>query len=77
MGAQPEHEKERGEEKSNEREELRTIGFRLRELQRLLSMRVQQENRRLEADGIDPITEATFFKHPDEQRSGSEQNEDG
>lgn len=38
-------------------DELRTIGFRLRELQRLLSMRVAQENRRLEADGLDPVTE--------------------
>lgn len=38
-------------------DELRTIGFRLRELQRLLSMRVAQENRRLEAEGLDPVTE--------------------
>lgn len=38
-------------------DELRTIGFRLREIQRLLSMRVAQENRRLEADGLDPVTE--------------------
>lgn len=38
-------------------DELRTVGFRLREIQRLLSMRVEQENRRLEAQGIDPVTE--------------------
>lgn len=42
--------------------ELRTIGFRLREIQRLLSMRVLQENVRLEAEGLAPVTEATFFK---------------
>lgn len=38
-------------------DELRTIGFRLREIQRLLSMQVAQENRRLEDDGLDPVTE--------------------
>ncbi|MFC6732440.1 MULTISPECIES: hypothetical protein [unclassified Haladaptatus] len=49
--------------------ELRTIGFRLREIQRLLSMRVVQENRRLEADGLTPVTEADFFKQEiDEER---------
>ncbi|WP_338728357.1 hypothetical protein [Haladaptatus sp. DJG-WS-42] len=42
--------------------ELRTIGFRLREIQRLLSMRVLQENVRLEAEGLAPVTEAVFFK---------------
>ena len=42
--------------------ELRTVGFRLREIQRLLSVRVQQENRRLEADGIEPVTKADFFR---------------
>ncbi|MFC7045996.1 hypothetical protein ACFQH6_11740 [Halobacteriaceae archaeon GCM10025711] len=50
---------------SDARDELRTIGFRMREIQRLLSMRVQQENRRLEADGLDPVAEATFFKGHD------------
>ena len=48
--------------RSNTRDELRTIGFRLREIQRLLSLRVQQENRRLGTEGIDPVTEGTFFK---------------
>ncbi|WP_332898801.1 hypothetical protein [Haladaptatus sp. CMSO5] len=42
--------------------ELRTIGFRLREIQRLLSMRVKQENVRLEAEGLAPVTDAAFFK---------------
>ena len=50
------------------RDELRTIAFRLREIQRMLGVRVEQENRRLEADGIEPVTEAEFFraKPPDE-----------
>lgn len=56
-------ESDQGETKSDTREELRTISFRLREIQRLLSVRVQQENRRLEAEGITPVSEATFFKH--------------
>lgn len=53
-------------------DELRTIAFRLREIQRLMSMRVQQENRRLEAEGIDPITDATFFKQTEGHRLTSE-----
>lgn len=47
--------------------ELRTIAFRLRELQRLLGMRVVQENRRLEAEGLTPVTKAEFFKEHAEQ----------
>ncbi|WP_435335843.1 hypothetical protein [Haloarchaeobius sp. TZWWS8] len=58
--------------KSDTRDELRTIGFRLREIQRLMSMRVQQENRRLEAEGIEPITDATFFKQSEGHRQASE-----
>lgn len=57
---------------SDARDELRTIGFRLREIQRLLSMRVQQENRRLEAEGIDPIAEATFFKRTEARYEASQ-----
>lgn len=57
---------------SDTRDELRTIAFRLREIQRLMSMRVQQENRRLEAEGIDPITDATFFKQSEGHRLASE-----
>ena len=57
---------------SDTRDELRTIGFRLREIQRLMSMRVQQENRRLEAEGIEPIAEATFFKQSEGHRLASE-----
>ena len=45
--------------------ELRTISFRMRELQRLLNMRVEQENRRLEAEGLEPVPERSF-KGPEE-----------
>ncbi len=50
-------------------DELRTIGFRLREIQRMLGIRVEQENRRLEEAGIEPVTEAEFFRAnaPDER----------
>ncbi|WP_227357136.1 hypothetical protein [Haladaptatus salinisoli] len=50
---------------SDTRDELRTIGFRLREIQRLLGMRVKQENRRLETEGIDPVSSTGFFKDID------------
>ena len=49
-----------------DRDHLRTIAFRLRELQRLLAMRVEQENRRLEAEGIDTVTETRFRPAEDE-----------
>lgn len=49
---------------TNQQDELRTIGFRMREIQRLLSIRVEQENRRLEADGIEPVTETQFREFP-------------
>ena len=68
-----------GEERpdaSNERDELRTISFRLRELQRLLGARVEQENRRLEAEGIDPVTDHGFF-HPDPGSGRPEPEERG
>lgn len=45
---------------TSERDELRTMAFRMREIQRLLSIRVEQENRRLEAEGIDPVPTARF-----------------
>lgn len=45
--------------------ELRTIAFRLRELQRLVSMRVEQENRRMEAEGLDPVTRPRFLNESD------------
>lgn len=45
---------------TSERDELRTLTFRMREIQRLLSVRVEQENRRLEADGIEPVPTAGF-----------------
>ena len=45
--------------------ELRTIAFRMRELQRLLGMRVEQENRRLEAEGLEPVTRPRFLEESD------------
>ena len=45
--------------------ELRTIAFRMRELQRLLGMRVEQENRRLEAEGLEPVTRPRFLEEAD------------
>lgn len=48
------------EREASVEDELRTIGFRLREIQRLLSMRVTQENRRLASDGIEPVTEPSM-----------------
>ena len=47
------------------RSELRTIAFRMRELQRLLGMRVEQENRRLEAEGLQPVTRPRFLEEED------------
>lgn len=54
---------------SSERDELRTIGFRMREIQRLLSVRVEQENRRLEADGLEPVP-AAGPKHQSKEGDG-------
>lgn len=45
---------------TSERDELRTMAFRMREIQRLLNVRVEQENRRLEAEGIEPVPTARF-----------------
>jgi len=45
--------------------DLRTVAFRMREIQRLLSMRVEQENRRLEAEGLDPVTRPRFLEAAD------------
>lgn len=62
MGGEPNaREKRHAGRRSVSREELRTIAFRLRELQRLLSVRVEQENRRLEAEGIRPVETNDFF----------------
>ncbi len=49
---------------TSERDELRTMAFRMREIQRLLSVRVEQENRRLEAEGIEPVPTARFQEQP-------------
>lgn len=60
MSNQPEPRDERPAAASTERDELRTMAFRMREIQRLLSMRVEQENRRLEAEGIEPVDDREF-----------------
>lgn len=62
MGNHPTPPEQGSAAESDTRDELRTIGFRLREIQRLLGARVEQENRRLEAEGIDPVTDHGFFK---------------
>jgi hypothetical protein len=46
--------------------QLRTLSFRMREIQRLLAMRVDQENRRLEAEGLEQVSEPAFH-HQSEQ----------
>lgn len=61
MSDRPEYPDERRPDTSDERDELRTIGFRLREIQRLLGARIEQENRRMEAEGLDPVTDHGFF----------------
>lgn len=53
------------EAQSDTRDELRTIAFRLREIQRLMGMRVKQENRRLEIEGLDPVSSTGFLKDVD------------
>ena len=63
-------------EASSERDELRTIGFRLREIQRLLSMRVEQENRRLESEGIDPVTNTDVHIQHRPDRSATDETDD-
>lgn len=53
----------RSHEAAETADELRTIGFRLREIQRLSSVRVEPENRRLAAEGAEPVsaTDSEFF----------------
>lgn len=48
-------------------EHLRTIAFRMREIQRLIAVRVEQENRRLEDEGLDPVEESRFVRTEDER----------
>lgn len=50
---------------SDTRDELRTISFRLREIQRLLAARVAQENRRLETEGLEPVDAERFTADAD------------
>lgn len=64
MGEQSSHADEEPSGQPHQHENLRTIGFRMREIQRLLSIRVEQENRRLEADGIDRVTDTGFREEP-------------
>lgn len=65
--SEPSDERTAGQ-KTTTREEVRTIAFRLREIQRLLSIRVAQENRRLEADELEPVTSEKFPKQTEQQR---------
>lgn len=62
---------DRGPSGSTQDDELRTIAFRLREIQRLLGARVKQENRRLEADGIEPVTDHDFYR-PEGERADAD-----
>lgn len=57
------------DETATTREEVRTIAFRLREIQRLLSIRVTQENRRLAANELEPVAKENFPKQTDQRRS--------
>ncbi|MHB9287281.1 hypothetical protein ACKVMT_09620 [Halobacteriales archaeon Cl-PHB] len=54
---------------SDSRDELRTMSFRMREIQHLLAMRVAQENRRLAAEGLDPVEDPPFVER--HQRGGN------
>lgn len=54
-------------EQTTQNDQLRTLSFRMREIQRLLAIRVEQENRRLEDEGLEPVTETQFRTHPDEE----------
>lgn len=60
MGESSDGDRVLGEETATS-EELRTVGFRLREIQRLLAVRVEQENRWLEAEGLEPVTDSDRF----------------
>lgn len=60
MSDAPSSENQAPTRRTDERDELRTLAFRMREIQRLLAMRVEQENRRLESEGLEPVTEAAF-----------------
>lgn len=64
MGDASDHRDSDPSSETSERDELRTMSFRMREIQRLLSVRVEQENRRLEADGIEPVSTASFQEQP-------------
>ncbi|MFB6073651.1 MAG: hypothetical protein ABEJ89_01410 [Haloarculaceae archaeon] len=66
MGEQPAHPDEEQPVRPDQRDELRTMAFRMREIQRLLSVRVEQENRRLEAEGIDRVSVSRFREESNE-----------
>ncbi|MFB6186853.1 MAG: hypothetical protein ABEI86_08315 [Halobacteriaceae archaeon] len=67
MSDEPHPSSERPGPEPTQRDELRTISFRMREIQRLLSIRVEQENRKLEAEGIEPVTEDKFREEVSEK----------
>lgn len=60
MGDESSPDREGSSDQPTESDELRTISFRMREIQRLLAVRVEQENRRLQEEGLEPVTESKF-----------------
>lgn len=50
-----------------QRDHLRTLAFRMREIQRLLAIRVEQENRRLQAEDIEPVNDTPFRRRSDNE----------
>lgn len=60
MSEESQTESRSGKERADQTDEIRTVGFRLREIQRLVAVRVEQENRRLEQEGLEPVTEPRF-----------------
>ncbi|MFC6963964.1 hypothetical protein [Halocatena marina] len=61
------------DETATTREEIRTIAFRLREIQRLLSIRVTQENRRLAANELEPVAKENFPKQTDQRSNKTDE----
>lgn len=47
-------------DQTTQRDHLRALSFRMREIQRLLAIRVEQENRRLDAEGLEPVRDTAF-----------------
>lgn len=61
MGERPSHsDPVESLDQTAERDHLRALSFRMREIQRLLAIRVEQENQRLEAEGLEPVRDTPF-----------------